>query len=287
MDCYNLQEKTFTQENIQEFQRLCNSPQDCLKYMSEVLDLKEYSTRAQHAFVLDYFHGLNLFSAEINLGLEQATMILNFGKDLLCTLLVGKGFQEAEDFFEKGILSLNTKQLDAALGPTFSLIDVRKIIDFFLFIFFQHYALYAYCFSTGACKESRREVVLVETALIAPLSDASSQEELEAQERVTKEALEAEEKARQVELERIEAEKVAAAEALKLEESKKKPESLDQAIDSIVREKLESFKQSFFEGCATEQKRLIEKLAQLEASVTASSPSESKTRKSLSDRLQS
>ncbi|MCO5555199.1 hypothetical protein L7F22_008742 [Adiantum nelumboides] len=147
--------------------------------------------------------------------------------------------------------------------------------------------LYAYCFSTEACTESRKETVHVETALILPLSEASSQEELEAEERATREALEAEEKARQAEFERIEAEKAAVAEAMKLEENKKKPQSLDQAIDSIVREKLESFKQSFFEGCAAEQKRLIEKLAQLEASVTTSTPTESKRRKSLSDRVQS
>eukprot|EP00250_Pteridium_aquilinum_P006649 c16526_g1_i1 orf=171-590(-) len=136
-----------------------------------------------------------------------------------------------------------------------------------------------HCFSRECCTESRRVVVHVETALILPLSEASSKEELEAQELAAKEALEAEDKARQAELEKAEAERVAAEEAIKIEESKKKPESLDEALDFIVRENLESFKQSFFEGCASEQKRLIEKLAQLEANVTAGTPSESKAKK--------
>lgn len=115
--------------------------------------------------------------------------------------------------------------------------------------------------------------------MILPLSEASSKEELEAQELAAREALEAEEKARQAELEKAEAERVAAEEAMKIEESKKKPQCLDEAIEFIVREKLETFKQSFFEGCVSEQKRLFEKLAQLEASVNAGIPSESKTKK--------
>eukprot|EP00250_Pteridium_aquilinum_P006650 c16526_g1_i2 orf=171-788(-) len=203
MDSFNIVGTTFTIDNVQEFQRLCNSPQECLRCMSEVLDLKDYLTKARQAFVLDYFHGINVFAAEVDLSMEQALIVFNFGKDLLCTLL----------------------------------------------------------------------------ALILPLSEASSKEELEAQELAAKEALEAEDKARQAELEKAEAERVAAEEAIKIEESKKKPESLDEALDFIVRENLESFKQSFFEGCASEQKRLIEKLAQLEANVTAGTPSESKAKK--------
>lgn len=91
--------------------------------------------------------------------------------------------------------------------------------------------------------------------------------------------MEAEEKIRQEAAAKAEAERIAAEEAMKIEESKNKPQSLDEAIEFIVREKLENFKESFFEGCVSEQKRLFEKLGQLEATVTAGMPSESKTKK--------
>lgn len=119
-------------------------------------------------------------------------------------------------------------------------------------------------------------MVQIETALIMPLSEASSKEELEAQELEVRETLEAEEKARQAEREKAEADRVAAEEAAKIEESKKKPQCLDEAIEFIVREKLEAFKESFLCSRAEE---LFEKLAQLEASVSAGIPAESKTKK--------
>ncbi|KAH7295615.1 hypothetical protein KP509_27G057400 [Ceratopteris richardii] len=279
MENFNLGEKSFTLDNIKEIKRLFSNPLECLPYISGVLDLKEYSTKARHAFIVDYFHGISQFSTEICLGLEQSLTLLNFGKDLFCMMLGGKSFQETEEFFKKSILSLNTKGHDDATCSTFSPIDIRKIIDFFLFTFFQHYALYAHCFSVEAYTESRTEVVLVETALTIPLSEASSKEELEAKELADREAFEAEEKARKEEIARVEAEKVAEAEALKMEEEKKKPQSLDAAIDFLVREKLDAFKQSFFEECASEQKRIMEKLAQLDAHVVMT-PSGGKSRKS-------
>lgn len=129
----NLEGKTFTLENVRESQRLCNSPQDCLRYLSKVLDLEDYLTKARHAFVLDYFHGINLFVVEINLKAEQALLVFNLGKDLFCTLLGGKCFQECEEFFKTRILSLNAKLLDDDSNPIFSLIDLRQIINFFVF----------------------------------------------------------------------------------------------------------------------------------------------------------
>ena len=63
---------------------------------------------------------------------------------------------------------------------------------------------------------------------------------------------------------------MAVEEALRLEESKKKPQNLEEAIDFILREKLEEFKQSFFDGFVSEQKRLFEKIQLIETSVNAS-----------------
>lgn len=100
----NLEGKTFTLENVRESQRLCNSPQDCLRFV-----------------------------VEINLKAEQALLVFNLGKDLFCTLLGGKCFQECEEFFKTRILSLNAKLLDDDSNPIFSLIDLRQIINFFVF----------------------------------------------------------------------------------------------------------------------------------------------------------
>lgn len=86
-DSYNLGGKTFTLENVQEFQRLFNSSQDCLRCMSEVLDLKDYMTRARQAFILDYFYGINMFAREVNFSMEQAFIVFELGKDILYTLL--------------------------------------------------------------------------------------------------------------------------------------------------------------------------------------------------------
>jgi hypothetical protein len=79
--------------------------------------------------------------------------------------------------------------------------------------------------------------------------------------------LEAEERARQEAAAKAEAERQADEEARRLGESKKKPRNLEEAIDFIVREKLEEFKKSFLAECGAEQSKLLDKLQLVEGAI--------------------
>eukprot|EP01018_Ginkgo_biloba_P018323 Gb_15185 [translate_table: standard] len=146
-------------------------------------------------------------------------------------------------------------------------------------MFFQHYSLYCYCFTKEHYTESRTTVVHIETPLVVPLREAFSLEELEAQQKakeaafaeaeataVAKAAAEAiaeAEKAREDAITKAEAEAIAAAKAIEDERKKGKPQTLEEAVDLIAREKIAEAKKLLAEQYALQAKMLLEKLAQI------------------------
>ncbi|XP_024530453.1 uncharacterized protein LOC112346244 [Selaginella moellendorffii] len=133
--------------------------------------------------------------------------------------------------------------------------------------FFQHYFLYAYCFNKEHCHVTKSETVHIETALVLPLSESLITEEYEAAlaaKAAAKAAAEAEEKARQDAAAQAAAEAAAAAEALRLaEERKRKPETLEEAVEFVVREKMEVAKQQLAEEYSQREQALVQKFQEL------------------------
>ncbi|CAM6090021.1 unnamed protein product [Calypogeia fissa] len=150
--------------------------------------------------------------------------------------------------------------------PLFSLLDVKKITPYFISTVFQHYCLYQFCLTRVHYNIRRTDRVFVETALTYPLSEAKSEQEVEAeeaariaaQEKVRQDAYAAQWLAEQSMFAALAAE----AKRLAEEELARRSLTLDEYIERAVRHRIEEAKRELIEEYEYREHFLIDKILQ-------------------------
>ncbi|CAM6096201.1 unnamed protein product [Calypogeia fissa] len=150
--------------------------------------------------------------------------------------------------------------------PLFSLLDVKKITPYFISTVFQHYCLYQFCFTRVHYNIRRTDRVFIETALTYPLSEAKSEEEVEAEENAR---IAADEKVRQdayaaqwLAEQSMFAALAAEAKRLAEEELARRSLTLDEYIERAVRHRIEEAKRELIEEYEYSEHFLIDKILQ-------------------------
>ncbi|GBG86796.1 hypothetical protein CBR_g42079 [Chara braunii] len=168
-------------DELEEYYRKIEKHDDPARYLAGLLALEDYICDSRSAITLDYFANLLLFAKEATLGNEKTSYIYSLAMEILEMTKGNKRFQETETHFRKRLRSLFTScpPVEDGSGP-FSVLDIKKITDYFTRSYFQHYQLYHFCFTELQDHHSLQDSVVIETGLAPPLSEASTKEELDA-----------------------------------------------------------------------------------------------------------
>ncbi|KAJ7538582.1 hypothetical protein O6H91_11G055300 [Diphasiastrum complanatum] len=165
------------------------------------------------------------------------------------------------------MLSLTFSEADQDCLSLLTPADLQKTTLHFISTVFQHHALYRFCFTKERPIKTQSENVYVETAIVPPLWEALIAEEVEEQQK-EKLALFAtakpEEKAKQEVAIKAESEALANEKAIKEDEERKhKPVNLEDAIELVVREKINEAKKMLTKEFELQEQALLEKLKQV------------------------
>ncbi|GAQ81876.1 hypothetical protein KFL_000930220 [Klebsormidium nitens] len=153
----------------------------------------------------------------------------------------------------------------------FTTLDVKHVTDFFTSGFFQHLRLYQYCLTKEQAHLALQEQVMLETAELGfpPLSEAMTEAERDDWQASRAAAAAAAEAERRARAEAEEAARLAAVEAARIaaeeEAKKRKPQTLEEAVEFAVRDRLAAERKAIEEEHAKREKELLDRIAQLEA----------------------
>jgi len=241
--------------------------------LAEALAIPDHTGDPRSAIKLDLVTNTLLFAKDSGFS-EEKTLILNeLGTKLLDIAGEGVGFSQAEASLKKELLA----KVSAVEKPgLFTPAQVTIASDYFANGFFKHYKLYDYVYTEEREVHKSKKVVYIETAMPPPpLASAWNEEQYEAhlikvaeEEEAARIAKEEEEQAAKEEAERIVAEEEAARKAAEEEELlKRKPRTLEEAVEHSVREKLTQEKAALEAQYAAREAQLLEKIVLLESQV--------------------
>lgn len=243
--------------------------------LAEALEIPDHTGEPRSAIKLDFITNTLLFAKESGFSEEQTLVLNELAMKLLGLAGEGVGFDQAEMVFQKELIA----KVSAVEKPgCFTPAQVKVVSEYFADGFFKHYKLYEYVYTEEREVHLSKKVVFVETAMPPPPLAAAWNEEQYAEhlkkvaeeEEAARVAKEEAERAAKEEAERKAAEEEAARKAAEEEEMlKRKPKTLDEAVEHSVKEKLTQEKAAMEAQYAAREAQLLEKIALLESQVGA------------------
>ena len=249
--------------------------------LAESLELRDRTTDARVGSRVDFIFNALDFTRDAGLTPAQTVAVHEVGQAMLdaCTAAPGPSFSfaDAESLFQSTILPKVAAEPDRE-GGQFSVTDVRAVSDYFAKGFFQHFSLWQFVWSEEQETEKHETFKRVEFAFPArPLPDFLTEEANE--ERLAKEAEEAEaarvaaeeaaKAAEEAERLRLIEEEDAKRKAEEEEYARRKPATLADAVEHAVKTALAQERAALEAEYAVREKQLREKISVLEQQMKA------------------
>jgi len=259
-----------TAEALEAFYAAAADPDAAATALAGVLGIEAHTTDSRGAAKLDFVSNTLSFARDAGFS-EAQTMVLH---DLVLKLLelAGQGvdFAAAEGAFQSLLVS---KVTATPTEGCFTIDDVKAVSEYFANGFFAHFKLYSFMYTEEQRVDQHKQVLFVETpfpfaplvaSLMADAYEAKVVAEAEAAAAAAKAAAEAAEaaaeEAKRVAIEAEDARKKAEEEEL----AKRKPKTLDEAVEHAVRMKLSLEKAALEAQYAAREAQLLQKIAVLE-----------------------
>lgn len=261
-------------EHLSRYYELQYDPDAAARHLSEVLNLPNYVFEARSAVRLDYATYVFELAHQQQLGPIKTLRLLQISQNVLDKCAEGGSFDDSKQLLQDQLLSCcspTSRPNDDTLSPA----QIGAVGQFFAASFFRHYSLYSYMFQHEQDHTEYKAHVMIETPLTQPFDGVLTEAEWEAQRaaRTAREAAEAAaaEQARAeaaAAAERAREEAVRAAEeAARQEELKRKPQTLEEAIDHLVAVRLDDERQVLAKDYKAREDELMARIAQLETTV--------------------
>ena len=249
--------------------------------LAESLELRDRTTDARVGSRVDFIFNALDFARDAGLTPAQTVAVHEVGQAMLdeCAAAPGPSFSfaDAESLFQSTILPKVAAEPDRE-GGQFSVTDVRAVSDYFAKGFFQHFSLWQFVWSEEQETEKHETFKRVEFAFPArPLPDFLTEEANE--ERLAKEAEEAEaarvaaeeaaKEAEEAERLRLIEEEDAKRKAEEEEYARRKPATLADAVEHAVKTALAQERAALEAEYAVREKQLREKISVLEQQMKA------------------
>ena len=247
--------------------------------LAESLELRDRTTDARVGSRVDFIFNALDFARDAGLTPAQTVAVHEVGQAMLDACAPGPSFSfaDAESLFQSTILPKVAAEPDRE-GGQFSVTDVRAVSDYFAKGFFQHFSLWQFVWSEEQETEKHETFKRVEFAFPArPLPDFLTEEANE--ERLAKEAEEAEaarvaaeeaaKAAEEAERLRLIEEEDAKRKAEEEEYARRKPATLADAVEHAVKTALAQERAALEAEYAVREKQLREKISVLEQQMKA------------------
>ena len=249
--------------------------------LAEALELRDRTTDARIGSRVDFIFNALDFARDAGLTPAQTVAVHEVGQAMLDACAVDPGpsvvFADAESLFQSTILPKVAAEPDRE-GGQFSVTDVRAVSDYFAKGFFQHFSLWRFVWSEEQEMDKHETFKRVEVAFPArPLPDFLTEQANE--ERLAKEAEEAEaarvaaeeaaKEAEEAERLRLIEEEDAKRKAEEEEYARRKPATLADAVEHAVKTALAQERAALEAEYAVREKQLREKISVLEQQMKA------------------